>query len=48
MIYPKVLGERSHIRVKRILQEYGEYDPKRTGPGTVFNQLKKYFDTHFE
>ena len=33
---------------KRVLQEYGEYDPDNTGPKSDFNQLKKFFDTHFE
>ena len=33
---------------KRVLQEYGEYNPKDTGSGSDFNQLKKYFDQHFE
>lgn len=41
-------GESGKDAAKRVLQEHGEYDPKRTGPGTDFNQLKKYFDTHFE
>jgi hypothetical protein len=33
---------------KRVLQEYGGYDPDNTGPKSDFNQLKKFFDTHFE
>jgi len=28
--------------------KYGEFDPNKTGPGSDFNKLKKYFDTHFE
>lgn len=40
-------GESGKQAAKRILQERGEYDPKDTGPGSDFNKLKKYFDTHF-
>lgn len=41
-------GESGKDAAKRVLEEYGEYDPRDTGPGSDFNKLKKYFDTHFE
>lgn len=41
-------GESGKEAAKRVLQEYGEYDPDDTGPKSDFNQLKKFFDTHFE
>ncbi len=41
-------GESGKEAAKRVLQEYGEYDPDDTGPNSDFNQLKKFFDTHFE
>jgi len=41
-------GESGKKAAERVLKNYSEYDPKRTGPGTDFNKLKKYFDTHFE
>lgn len=33
---------------RRMLEERGLYDPKNTGPGSLFNQLKKFADSHFE
>ena len=41
-------GESGKQAAKRVLEKYGEYDPKDTGPKSDFNRLKKYFDTHFE
>ena len=41
-------GESGKEAAKRVLEKYGEYDPEETGPGSNFNKLKKYFDTHFE
>ncbi len=41
-------GESGKEAAKRVLEKYGEYDPKETGPGSDFSKLKKYFDTHFE
>ena len=33
---------------QRVLKSFGEYDPEDTGPGSFFNQLKKYADREFE
>ncbi|SHL04534.1 hypothetical protein, partial [Desulforamulus aeronauticus] len=41
-------GEAGKETAKRVLEKYGEWNPNRTGPGTDFNKLKKYFDTHFD
>jgi len=41
-------GESGKDAAKRILKKYGEYNPRHTGPKSAFNQLKKYFDTHFK
>lgn len=43
-----LVGESGKDAAKRVLEEFGEYDPGRTGPGSDYNKLKKYFDTHFE
>jgi YD repeat-containing protein len=32
---------------ERVLREAGEFDPRDTGPGSLFNRLKKYADRHF-
>ncbi len=40
-------GEAGKDAAKRIMEELGEYDPKDTGAGSLFNQLKKHFDNDF-
>ncbi len=40
-------GESGKEAAKRIMQKFGEYDPKKTGAGSDFSKLKKYFDTYF-
>ena len=41
-------GESGKEAAKRVLQKHGEYNPNETKGSTLFSQLKKYFDQHFE